>query len=67
MKVQIITYGAIVQDIWAPGRNGVPADVVLGFKTLPDYVQFDSPPVAADYRRVLRRDRRPVCQPDRQR
>ena len=46
MKVQIITYGAIVQDIWAPGRNGVPADVVLGFKTLADYVQFDSPPVA---------------------
>jgi len=46
MSVQIITYGATVQDIWAPDRNGVPADVVLGFKTLADYVQFDSPPVA---------------------
>ena len=46
MKVQIITYGAIVQDIWAPDRNGVPADVVLGFKTLADYVEFDSPQVA---------------------
>ena len=67
MSVQIITYGAIVQDIWVPGRNGqVPADVVLGFKTLADYVQFDSPPVTADGRRVLRRDRRPVRQPDRQ-
>jgi aldose 1-epimerase len=46
MSVQIITYGATIQDIWVPGNNGVPADVVLGFKTLADYVQFDSPPVA---------------------
>ena len=46
MSTQIITYGAIVQDIWVPDKNGVPADVVLGFKTLADYVQFDSPPVA---------------------
>ena len=46
MSVQIITYGAIVQDIWVPGRNGPAADVVLGFKTLADYVKFDSPPVA---------------------
>ena len=46
MSVQIITYGAIVQDIWVPSRLGAPADVVLGFKTLADYVKFDSPPVA---------------------
>ena len=46
MSVQIITYGAIVQDIWVPSRNGHAADVVLGFKTLADYVKFDSPPVA---------------------
>jgi aldose 1-epimerase len=46
MKVQIITYGGIVQDIWVPGRNGKEADVVLGFKTLADYVKFDSPAVA---------------------
>jgi aldose 1-epimerase len=46
MSVQIITYGAIVQDIWVPGSNGQAADVVLGFKTLADYVKFDSPPVA---------------------
>ena len=45
MRVQIITYGATIQDIWVPGRNGS-ADVVLGFKTLADYVQFNSPPVA---------------------
>ena len=46
MKVQIITYGATVQTIWVPGRNGRKADVVLGFKTLADYVKFNSPPVA---------------------
>jgi len=46
MKVQIITYGATTQSIWVPGRNGRAADVVLGFKTLADYVKFNSPPVA---------------------
>ena len=46
MKVQILTYGGIVQDIWVAGNNGQAADVVLGFKTLADYVKFDSPPVA---------------------
>jgi aldose 1-epimerase len=48
MKVQILTYGGIVQDIWVPGRNGHEADVVLGFKTLQDYVKFASPPVTAN-------------------
>ncbi|MDQ2815644.1 MAG: galactose mutarotase [Actinomycetota bacterium] len=46
MKVQILTYGGIVQDIWVPGKNGQRADVTLGFKTLADYVKFDSPAVA---------------------
>jgi aldose 1-epimerase len=46
MKVQILTYGGTVQDIWVPGQNGQRADVVLGFKTLADYVKFNSPPVA---------------------
>ena len=46
MKVQILTYGGTIQDIWVPGRNGRAADVVLGFKTLADYVKFNSPPVA---------------------
>src|SRR5262249_14679788 len=39
MKVQILTYGATTQTIWVPGRSGRPADVVLGFKTLADYVK----------------------------
>ena len=48
MSVQILTYGGIVQDIWVPSRNGRAADVVLGFKTLQDYVNFASPPVTAN-------------------
>jgi len=48
MRVQILTYGGIVQDIWVPGRYGQQADVVLGFKTLQDYVNFASPPVTAN-------------------
>jgi aldose 1-epimerase len=48
MKVQILTYGGIVQDIWVPGRYGQEADVVLGFKTLQDYVTYASPPVTAN-------------------
>jgi len=48
MKVQLLTYGAITQAIDVPGRNGTQADVILGFKTLADYVNFASPPVTAN-------------------
>src|SRR5579862_4940635 len=48
MRVDILTYGGIVQDIWLPGRHGKTADVVLGFATLADYVAKDSPPVVAN-------------------
>jgi len=48
MQVKIISYGAITQSITVPSRNGVEADVVLGFKTLQDYVNFASPPVTAN-------------------
>ncbi len=48
MTVKILTYGGIVQSINAPDRHGRQADVVLGFKTLADYVKFDSPPVTAN-------------------
>jgi aldose 1-epimerase len=48
MKVQLLTYGAITQAVDVPGRNGKQADVVLGFKTLADYVANDSPPVTAN-------------------
>ena len=48
MQVKILSYGAITQSITVPSRRGKEADVVLGFKTLQDYVNFDSPPVTAN-------------------
>jgi aldose 1-epimerase len=47
MTAKILTYGAITQEIDVPGHGG-PSDVVLGFKTLTDYVNFDSPAVTAN-------------------
>ncbi len=44
MQVRVITYGATVQSISVPDLHGHMADVVLGFPTLKDYVQMDSPP-----------------------
>ena len=48
MSVHILTYGAIVQSVTVPDKNGKPADVVLGFKTLQEYVQKASPPVTSN-------------------
>src|SRR6201994_29451 len=48
MSVDILTFGGIVQEINVPGRHGKTADVVLGFKTLNEYVTQDSPPVTAN-------------------
>jgi len=48
MQIHLLSYGAITQSIMVPGRNGREADVVLGFKTLQDYVNFASPPVTAN-------------------
>jgi aldose 1-epimerase len=48
MQIHLLSYGAITQSITVPGRNGREADVVLGFKTLKDYVDFASPPVTAN-------------------
>jgi aldose 1-epimerase len=47
MQVRVITYGATVQSITVPDRHGHLADVALGFKTLADYVNLDSPPPTA--------------------
>ncbi len=47
-QVKILTYGGIVQSIDTRSRRGSEADVVLGFKTLQDYVKFVSPPVIAN-------------------
>jgi aldose 1-epimerase len=48
VTAKILTYGGIVQSINVPSRSGREADVVLGFKTLADYVKFASPPVTAN-------------------
>ncbi|HEY0936553.1 MAG TPA: aldose epimerase family protein [Trebonia sp.] len=48
MSVRVLSYGAITQSIGLPGANGKVADVVLGFKTLADYVKNASPPVIAN-------------------
>jgi aldose 1-epimerase len=47
MSVKILTYGGDLQEINVPGRNGHEADVILGFKTLKDYVTEASPPVTS--------------------
>ena len=44
MTVQILSYGAITQSITVPDRHGNLANVLLGFKTLNDYVTMASPP-----------------------
>jgi aldose 1-epimerase len=38
MKAKIMTYGAILTELDAPGRDGKTADVVLGFDNLKDYL-----------------------------
>jgi aldose 1-epimerase len=48
MSVKILTYGGILQEINVPAANGSEADVILGFKTLQDYVKYVSPPVTAN-------------------
>jgi aldose 1-epimerase len=51
MQVNLLTYGVDHQSILVPGRHGQKTDVILGFKTLKDYVTEDSapPPVGGPY------------------
>ncbi len=48
MKIELLSYGAITQAIYVPSRHGQANDVILGFKTLKDYVTEVSPPVTAN-------------------
>jgi aldose 1-epimerase len=48
MSVKILTYGGDLQEINVPSSHGTEADVILGFKTLQDYVTEASPPVTAN-------------------
>jgi len=47
VQVKILTYGGIVQSVNVPDKRGRSADVVLGFKTLQEYVNEVSPPPPA--------------------
>lgn len=42
MQVAITNYGARIVSILAPDRNGMMADVVLGFDNLPDYMKYNT-------------------------
>jgi aldose 1-epimerase len=48
VRVELLSYGAITQAIYVPGRHGHEADVTLGFPNLKDYVSEVSPPVTAN-------------------
>jgi len=40
MTVKIITYGGIIQELWAPDRRGRQANVTLGYKDLEGYTRL---------------------------
>lgn len=42
LRAKVIAYGARLTEMWAPDRNGVLADVVLGFDNVADYVATDT-------------------------
>jgi len=42
MEVKLTTYGAAVVSLVVPDRNGTPADVVLGYDSLRDYIAGES-------------------------
>jgi len=43
VTVKIITYGGTVQELWMPDNTGSVDNVVLGFRTLHEYVAENSP------------------------
>ncbi|HYX32661.1 MAG TPA: aldose epimerase family protein [Oligoflexus sp.] len=54
MAARIITYGAILTELWVPDRQGQFADVVLGFENLEGYLG-ESPYFGATIGRVANR------------
>jgi aldose 1-epimerase len=41
VEVSVMTYGAAIHQLWAPGRDGQRANVALGFPTLAGYLAHD--------------------------
>ncbi|WP_141732754.1 aldose epimerase family protein [Oligoflexus tunisiensis] len=54
MTAKVITYGAIITELWVPDRKGQLADVVLGFENLQGYLG-ESPYFGAIIGRVANR------------
>jgi aldose 1-epimerase len=48
MTVEILSYGATVQSLRVPDRDGNDANVVLGFATLREYVELNAAPTVAN-------------------
>ncbi len=46
LTVRVLDYGGVIQSLEAPDRHGVPANVVLGFPALDDYVANTRPGAA---------------------
>ncbi|MCX2955372.1 aldose epimerase family protein [Lentzea sp. NEAU-D7] len=46
LTVRVLDYGGVIQSLEAPDRHGVPANVVLGFSSLDDYVANNQPGAA---------------------
>ena len=59
LQLSAISYGAAVQELWAPDRDGRRANIVLGFADIDGYTREPEP--------LLRRDRRAGRQPHRRR
>jgi aldose 1-epimerase len=47
VRVRVLSYGGIVQSAEVPDRDGVPADVVLGFPGLEGYLRHPEPYLGA--------------------
>ncbi|MGW6443065.1 aldose epimerase family protein [Lentzea sp. NPDC055074] len=43
LTVRVLDYGGVIQSLEAPDRDGVPANVVLGFSSLDEYVKNSRP------------------------
>jgi len=55
VEVSVITYGAAVQSVLAPGRDGRAANVALGFATLDGYAAHPGPCLGATVGRYANR------------
>jgi len=55
ITVRVISYGARVQEVLTPDRNGHPADIVLGFPSLQGYLSPSDPYFGATVGRFANR------------